>query len=164
MLFRSKGRMDEREEKLESRINILDEEVTRISAMEDEMKFYRKKIGKLTDEKVQLQREFDVEKEKLKEEHDDDMAMIRESHEAEKKSMLEEFGVEKEKIRTDLMKKEKAHVLRVDEIKAKTKETISSFITEKDGTIDKLRNENEGLKKNRDKLIEKVRMLEVEHM
>ncbi len=172
----------EKETKFEEKIKNFEEELTKIPAMEDEMKFYRKKIGELNNEKAELQRGFEAEKHKIKEKHEEEIREIRgemdklsASHADEKNRVAGEFEVEKTgrmaqheaevaRLKKELEETEQAHGSRVEEIKTKTKDTISNFIAEKEGIINKLRSENNELTSEIDRLKKEIKVLEVDHL
>ena len=177
-----KEKTEEKETRFEEKIKNFEEELTNVPAMEDEMKFYRKKIGELNNEKAELQRGFEAEKHKIKEKHEEEIREIRRgmgklstSHDDEKNRMAGEFEVEKTglmaqheaeaaRLKKELEEKEQAHGSRVEEIKTKTKDTISNFIAEKEGIINKLRSETDELRSEIDRLKKEIKVLEVDHL
>jgi phage host-nuclease inhibitor protein Gam len=176
-----KEKNEEKVANLELTIKNYEEELTKIPAMEDEMKFYRKKIGDLNNERAELQKEFETEKAKIKAKHDEEIRILKQEmenlvsrHDSEKRKLNEEFNIEKSGITnrydTEIGQLKKvlednaaAHETRVEEIKSKTKETISKFVVEKEQMINKLRSKNEELKKEIDRLNKEIKVLEVEH-
>ncbi len=177
-----KEKTEEKEIRFEEKIENFEEALTKVPAMEDEMKFYRKKIGELNNEKAELQSGFEAEKHKIKEKHEEEIRGIREemnklstTHADEMNRITEEFEVKKTGLmaqheakvaglKKKLEEAKQTHESRVEEIKTKTKDTISNFLGEKEGIIDKLRSESDELRSEIDRLKKEIKVLEVDHL
>jgi len=133
---------------------------SKLSAMEEELKTYRIKLGEMNKEKEKISSEFEsyrqsVEKdtEKLKAGFDRELAV-------EKKkiaSLQQDFEEEIEK-------RERVHERRIDDVKSQTKEALNKLTLEKDREIGDLKDEAGRLEKQVEKLKEEIRTLEIDKL
>ncbi len=136
------------------------EDFSKLSAMEEELKTYRIKLGELNKEKEKVMAEHESinqvsekEKEKLKAKFDKDLG-------AQKKqiaSLQQDFEDEIEK-------RERLHERRIEEIKSQTKDSLTKLTMEKDREIDDIKIELEKSRKHIEKLKEEIRVLEIEKL
>jgi chromosome segregation ATPase len=75
---------------------------------------------------------------------------------------------EREKLKKELLSERqeliKSYEDKILEVKAKTKETIQRLVDEKDGLVDRLKEDNEKLEDEVDRLKERIRLLEVDRL
>lgn len=182
-----------KEEQIKEHEKSYENELLKVSALKDEIPFLRKKIGELQEESAKVKEKFSdeiekvkngyeekiqklenkieelkdgfkVEKEDVAKKHKSELSLKdREIRDIEKSSGLEKENLKKELLseRQDIIKSYEDKIL---EVKRKTKETIQRLIDEKDGLIDRLKDDSEKLEDEADRLKERIRLLEVDRL
>jgi chromosome segregation ATPase len=136
------------------------EDFSKLSAMEGEIKTYRIKLGELNKEKEGLMAKYESECHSREEEKKKLNEGFKKDLDAQKKKiagMQQDFEDETEK-------RERLHERRISEIKTQTKDAISKLTMEKDREFADLKIENEKLRKQIEKLKDEIRVLEIEKL
>jgi chromosome segregation ATPase len=136
------------------------EDLAKISAMEDEMKIYRVKLGELNREKEELMATFESEKKAF----DKSQKNIKVDLENEIVSLKKKIASTERDFDNEMERKEGAFKKRIDEVKSSTKEAMLRLTKEKEGIIVELKKENETLKREVEKLKDDIRVLEIEKL
>jgi uncharacterized phage infection (PIP) family protein YhgE len=168
-------------------------EFLKVSALKDEVEYLQKRIGELEKEKNALSTKHEEEirdwEEKLKEVTtlvEEEKEAIKAEFEKRQKEMTKKYAdeigeykkeiedlkamhlTEKEKLERDYEKRlgdeKRRYEDKIQELKDKTKDAIQKVIREKEDLVGELREENERLKKDIERLKERIRLLEVEHL
>jgi chromosome segregation ATPase len=136
------------------------DDFSKLSAMEEELKTYRIKLGELNKEKEKMMAEYESinqvsekEKSNLKSKFDKDL-------EVQKKKI----SSQQQDFEDEIEKRVRLHDRRIEEIKTQTKDSITKLTMEKDREIDDLKIEIEKSRKQIEKLKEEIRVLEIEKL
>jgi len=145
---------NEREQALKENFEKMQNEILKLNAMEEELKSYRIKLGEIKKEKDEAEAKIVLEKKKFFEEK---MEFERECAEkiGELKKKIEKNEEEHRKKEQDLKKS-------VEKVKEEAKKAVGEYAKEKESLVSTLLSENELLKKEIEKLKDKIRMLEIE--
>ncbi len=168
-------------------------EFLKVTALKDEVDYLQKRYGEFESERDQLVAKHEAEMKAQKAELEDVMAKmeaekeeLQQNIEREKKVLVKEHGGEVKDLKTEiedlkarsevekenLNKESEKHLGderrkyegKIEEIKDRTKDAIQKVIREKDDVIGDLRDENDRMKKEMERLKERIRLLEVEHL
>ncbi|MFQ5815381.1 MAG: hypothetical protein ACE5G7_02675 [Candidatus Hydrothermarchaeaceae archaeon] len=168
-------------------------EFLKVAALKDEIAYLQKRIGKLEreknataaryekeaknwdekfkdltasveEEKATYKEELDIRQKEMLKKHEDEI----EEYKKEIEDLKAVHLTEKERLEKDYEKRfedeKRRHREKIDELKDKTKEAIQKVAREKENIHEEIRDENERLKKDRERLKERIRLLEVEHL
>ncbi len=133
---------------------------SKLSAMEEELKTYRIKLGELNKEKEKISSEFESFKQSVEKATEKLMVDGNRELAAEKKktvSLKQDFDDEIEK-------RERMHNRRIEDVKSQTKEALNKLTMEKDREIGDLKDDAEKLEKQVEKLKEEIRVLEIDKL
>lgn len=137
-----------------------EEDISKYSAMEEELKTYRIKLGELNKEKEKIMAEYESinqvsekEREKLKLKFDKEL-------ETKKK----QIASQQQDFEDEIVKRERLQERRIEEIKTQTKDSLGKITIEKDREIDDLNIEIETSRKHIERLKEEIRVLEIEKL
>lgn len=145
---------NEREQALKENLEKVQNEILKLQAMEEEIKSYRIKLGEIKKEKDEAEAKLVLEKKKFFEEK---MEFEREC--AEK---IGELKKKIEKNEEEHRKKEQELKKSVEKVKEEAKKAVGEYSKEKEGMVSTLLAENEQLKKEIERLKDKIRVLEIE--
>ncbi len=135
-------------------------DISKVTAMEEELKILRIKLGELNKEKESISATYEKEKESLLKDQAKAVEKLEKELALEKKktsSIQQEFEDE-------LKKTERLHERRIDEIKTQAKDAMIKLTKEKDAEMEDLKIENEKQKKQIDKLKDDLRVLQIENL
>jgi chromosome segregation ATPase len=135
-------------------------DVGKLTAMEEELKTYRIKLGELNKEKEHLMATY--ESEKRVEEESQSKLKLRFDKELE--AQKRNIASLKHDFEDEMLKKERLNEKRIDDIKSTTKESMLKLTKEKDNELNDLKIENEQLKNQIERLKEEIRVLEIEKL
>jgi len=149
-----------RETDFKSQTGKLQDDVSKVSAMEEELKTYRIKLGELNKEKERLMAGYETDKESTQK----NQGELKKNLEKELEKKEKELESLKEDFEEDLKDKEKGHERRVGEIKEQTKEAIAKITKEKDIEMEDSKSKNEKLLRQIEKLKDEIRVMEIEKL
>ncbi len=136
------------------------EDVGKVVAMEEELKFYRLKLGELKEEKEELLKQSHTERGKKEEE----IRRAKLKLEKELEASKVRADLIKEEQDTEIKKKTAEYEKRIEEIKTQTTDAMQKLTKEKEKEIDALKKENDRLEKDVEELKDKIRVLEIEKL
>ena len=133
---------------------------SKLSAMEDELKTYRIRLGELNKEKEKIASEF----ESFKQSVEKDTEKLKAGFERELVAEKKKINSFKQDFEEEIEKRERVHERRIEDVKSQTKDALSKVTLEKDREIGDLKAEAEKLEKQVDKLKEEIRVLEIDKL
>lgn len=145
---------NEREQALKENLEKVQNEILKLHAMEEEIRSYRIKLGEIKKEKDEAEAKIVLEKKKFFEEK---MEFERECAER-----IEELKKKIEKNEEEHKKREQELKKSMEKVKEEAKKAVDEYSKEKEILISNQLSENEQLKKEIEKLKDKIRMLEIE--
>ena len=149
-----------RETDFKSQTGKLQDDVSKVAAMEEELKTYRIKLGELNKEKERLMAGYETDKESTQK----NQGELKKNLEKELAKKEKEFESIKGDFEDDLKDKETAHERRVEAIKEQTKEAIVKITKEKDIEMEDSKSKNAKLLRQIEKLKDEIRVLEIEKL
>jgi chromosome segregation ATPase len=136
------------------------EDFSKISAMEEELKTYRIKLGEINKEKQALMANYESDNQAREEENKKTIVKFEKEIEAQKKKIK---SINQD-LEDEMDKKERLHQRRIDEIKSQAKEAMIKLTMEKDREISDLKIEHEKTSKQVVKLKDEIRVLEIDKL
>jgi hypothetical protein len=136
------------------------EDISKYSAMEEELKTYRIKLGELNKEKEKKIAEYESHNQVSEKERE----KLKSKFEVELEVQKKKLASQQQDFEDEILKRERLQERRIEEIKTQTKDSLGKITMEKDRDIDDLNIEIEKSRKQIEKLKEKIRVLEIEKL